>query len=466
VKRVLLRILGAGVVAFAVIQFVRPGIPQPAVAVAATAAAAAAEIDAPPEVRAVLRKDCYNCHSDEHRLAWFDELQPAYWLVRKDILDARARLNFSTIGAKPEAAQKGALYEAVAMMMLGAMPLPRYTLLHSESKVSAEDLETLKKYLSPWSSPIPQAAAGGASSAEEQPLPVAAKVDQARPAPNGLPYDGSWIHWKLLAVTDRGDNRQYRMILGNDIAVTAAREGKVSPWPEGARFAKAAWFEEQTPDGLIFPKKFWQVELMVKGAEQYQATEGWGWGRWRGLELMPYGKDATFVNECTGCHQPLRGNDYVYTIPFSASGATVSREREVLNNRAVAYPKGTPFDPLRWTPITVYTDSRKATISVLFAREAEKVGGGSSSAASANAGDRADLALVTWTERDDPHWFGARMPDKVISVEAVHVNQGHAEYQSFSAAGSAAGDASAAAAAERSRFISRLRAVQVPELAR
>ena len=54
---------------------------------------------------------------------------------------------------------------------------------------------------------------------------------------------------------------------------------------------------------------------MVKNAGDYKDTEGWGWGRWRGLDLKPYGNDARFVNECTGCHQPLRGNDYVYTMP-------------------------------------------------------------------------------------------------------------------------------------------------------
>jgi hypothetical protein len=47
------------------------------------------------------------------------------------------------------------------MMQLGAMPLPRYTRLHPEAKVTAEDLQVLQNYLSPWSSPIPQAAAAG-----------------------------------------------------------------------------------------------------------------------------------------------------------------------------------------------------------------------------------------------------------------------------------------------------------------
>src|SRR5277367_3879549 len=110
------KLIVAGVVAFAVLQVLRPSIPvKPATA----------ELQAPPEVKHVLEKGCYSCHSDQRRLAWFDQIVPAYWLVRHDILTAREHLNFSSLGAKPVAAQKATLYEAVNMVQLGAMPLPQ-----------------------------------------------------------------------------------------------------------------------------------------------------------------------------------------------------------------------------------------------------------------------------------------------------------------------------------------------------
>jgi U3 small nucleolar RNA-associated protein 14 len=55
---------------------------------------------------------------------------------------------------------------------------------------------------------------------------------------------------------------------------------------------------------------------MVKDAQRYRQTAGWGWGRWRGMDLKPYGKDAQFANECVGCHEPVKGNDFVYTMPL------------------------------------------------------------------------------------------------------------------------------------------------------
>jgi len=71
--------------------------------------------------------------------------------------------------------------------------------------------------------------------------------------------------------------------------------------------------------GNVSTGEFWQVEFMVKDAVKYKDTKGWGWGRWRGLDLQPYGKDALFVTECTRCHAPVKDNDFVFTYPIHLS---------------------------------------------------------------------------------------------------------------------------------------------------
>jgi len=144
------------------------------------------------------------------------------------------------------------------------------------------------------------------------------------PELNGFAFDPNFESWKLISTTDRGDNNTFRFILGNEVALKAAQSGNISPWPDGSRFAKVTWQQELGADGRVHPGKFIQVELIVKDAKRYKNTEGWGWGRWRGLDLQPYGKDAAFVNECTGCHRPLQGNDYVYTLPIT--NAQVERQ--------------------------------------------------------------------------------------------------------------------------------------------
>ena len=114
------------------------------------------------------------------------------------------------------------------------------------------------------------------------------------------------------------------------------------------------------------PEKFVQVELMIKDAKKYASTEGWGWGRWRGPTLTPYGKDAHFVTECTSCHQPVKGNDYVYTQPITNAHVAT---QEIVNNQAAALPIGLPYQPLRWTPITMFVDPKTHTMATLFGNE-------------------------------------------------------------------------------------------------
>lgn len=254
--KILGKLVLAGVAVFAVLQLVRPGIP---------AKPATAEFQAPTEVRQILEKDCYRCHSDQRLLSWFDEIVPTYWLVRHDVLTAREHLNVSALGSKPPAMQKATLYEAVNMIQLGAMPLSNFVKLHPEAKVTPEELATLKAYLSPWQ-PLPayenlhsessgkKTEAARAIVAAEPNSPVS--LTTVRPEFNGIPFDASFENWKPISTTDRGDNNTFRFILGNDIAIKAALSGNISPWPDGARFAKIAWQQELGPDGLVHPGKF------------------------------------------------------------------------------------------------------------------------------------------------------------------------------------------------------------------
>jgi mono/diheme cytochrome c family protein len=429
------KLIVAGLIVFVLLQLLRPGIP---------AKPARAELQAPPEVRQVFEKSCYSCHSDQRRLSWFDYVVPGYWLVRHDILTAREHLNFSTLGAKPAAAQKATLYEAVNMIQLGAMPLPRFLSLHSDAKVTPAELTTLKTYLAPWT-PVADAQAGSAEP------PARVSLATVQPELNGFAFDPTFESWKPISTTDRGDNHTFRIIAGNDVAVKAAQAGNISPWPDGSRFAKITWQQQPGVDGLVHPGTFVQVELMLKNAGDYKDTEGWGWGRWRGAALKPYGNDAHFLKECTGCHQPLRGNDYVYTTPITT--AKVSGV-EVVNNAAAALPATLPFQPLGWGAITMYVDPAAHSTATLYGNDAAMQAVQALRAVPASAPaypPGAVLALVTWAQREDPHWFGARIPDRPLSVEFVEASGSQPAYRRF--AGAELTAEQNAAAAQRTSFI-------------
>lgn len=137
------------------------------------------------------------------------------------------------------------------------------------------------------------------------------------PAPNGITIPQGYKDWRVIALSHRTDNNSLRAILGNEVAINAARAGKTNPWPDGAVLAKVMWKDRQDDNwpAATVPGAFVQAEFMIKDANKYQATGGWGFARWLGAEQKPYGKDAGFVQECFGCHTPVKARDYVFTTP-------------------------------------------------------------------------------------------------------------------------------------------------------
>lgn len=290
-------------------QFIRPAILRPPVT---------ADLAAPPEVKQILKTSCYDCHSNQTRLAWFDQIVPAYWLVASDVMAGRRSLNFSEIGKLAPGQQKATLYEAVDQIQLGAMPLPAYTRLHRAAVVTPAQLSVLKNYLKP------PAAASAAPASDlsvddaqyEQWIQAGNSTRAVAPAPNGIEFPSDYKNWKAVSTTDRFDNQTMRVILGNDAAIKAIAENHINPWPDGATFAKVAWLQRDDGHGQVRTGSFLQVEFMIRDSQKYAATKGWGWARWRGANLTPYGKDADFSVECIRCHTPVRDIDYVFTMPL------------------------------------------------------------------------------------------------------------------------------------------------------
>lgn len=46
---------------------------------------------------------------------------------------------------------------------------------------------------------------------------------------HGIAYPDGWKEWATIAVSHRNDNNTMRLIVGNDIAVEAARSGSTNP---------------------------------------------------------------------------------------------------------------------------------------------------------------------------------------------------------------------------------------------
>jgi hypothetical protein len=149
-------------------------------------------------------------------------------------------------------------------------------------------------------------------------LPAHAQ-ERVMPAPNGITIPQGYKDWRVIAPSHRTDNNTLRVILGNELAVSAAREGRTNPWPDGSILAKLVWKDRQDENwaAATVPGAFVHAEFMIKDGKKYQATGGWGFARWLGAEQKPYGQNPDFVQECFGCHTPVKARDYVFTSPVT-----------------------------------------------------------------------------------------------------------------------------------------------------
>jgi hypothetical protein len=123
--------------------------------------------------------------------------------------------------------------------------------------------------------------------------------------------------WMLISVAhEEGNLHSFAAILGNDVAIKAYREGKLS-FPDGTIIAALHYghvTSEENDKVFGDPQSFvpgppTNVQFMVKDSKKYAATGGWGFGH--------FNKDGTLGNDalmktCFPCHAKA-SRDLVFT---------------------------------------------------------------------------------------------------------------------------------------------------------
>ena len=87
---------------------------------------------------AIARESCYSCHSNETDWPVYSYVAPMSWLVRADVDKARDELNFSDWDES-----RGDADKAVESIEDGAMPLPRYTMIHRSARLTDAEAQHL-----------------------------------------------------------------------------------------------------------------------------------------------------------------------------------------------------------------------------------------------------------------------------------------------------------------------------------
>ena len=102
------------------------------------------DVAAPPPVDTILRRACYDCHSNQTVWPWYSQIAPLSWLLANDVKEGRRELNFSkwsTYDAKKRAKK---LTEIAKEVGEGEMPPWYYVLVHSDAKLAGTDRDTVR----------------------------------------------------------------------------------------------------------------------------------------------------------------------------------------------------------------------------------------------------------------------------------------------------------------------------------
>ena len=101
----------------------------------------------PPEVHSVLKKACYDCHSNNTHYPWYARVQPFRLLLDRHVRLGKEELNFSEYGAYSKKKQYNKLRSIAESLEEGTMPLKSYQLMHADAKLNETEKAAILKWV-------------------------------------------------------------------------------------------------------------------------------------------------------------------------------------------------------------------------------------------------------------------------------------------------------------------------------
>ncbi len=108
---------------------------------------AAVSMQVPKEVRPILQKACYDCHSNHTKFPWYAKVAPVSWVLASHVNEGRKALNFSTWKKMDSSLQQERIDRMYHVVKIGFMPKQSYTWMHPESKLDKAEKQVLKRWV-------------------------------------------------------------------------------------------------------------------------------------------------------------------------------------------------------------------------------------------------------------------------------------------------------------------------------
>jgi hypothetical protein len=103
---------------------------------------------APAAIIRLLRRACYDYHSNETRWPWYSAIAPVSWIVSRHVTEARQRLNFSEwadYASDPDTASHK-FAEIANEVESGRMAPWYYRMMHREARLDVVERQSLIRW--------------------------------------------------------------------------------------------------------------------------------------------------------------------------------------------------------------------------------------------------------------------------------------------------------------------------------
>ncbi len=107
-------------------------------------------VEVPSDVDQLLKTSCYDCHSNKTTYPWYSNIQPIGWWLDDHVNEGKKELNFDDYGNYNLRRKYHKIEEVAELVEAGDMPLPSYTIIHTETKLDEEQ----KKLIIGWTDKV------------------------------------------------------------------------------------------------------------------------------------------------------------------------------------------------------------------------------------------------------------------------------------------------------------------------
>ncbi len=99
------------------------------------------------DVQGILKKSCYDCHSNNTEYPWYAYVQPIHWFLDSHIRSGKEELNFNEFVGYTFRRQQNKLRAIENSIKDGTMPLSSYTLIHRNAILDQREKSVLLKWV-------------------------------------------------------------------------------------------------------------------------------------------------------------------------------------------------------------------------------------------------------------------------------------------------------------------------------